>query len=63
MLDNLSKSGLKLANKCALCVKDANSINHLLLHCSFIVEIQNLVLKDCHLSMVFPKIVNDLMIQ
>ena len=32
MLDNLSKHGLKLANICALCKKDVESINHLLLH-------------------------------
>lgn len=62
-MENISKHGLMFANRCTLCEMNTKPVSHILLHCSFIVEILNLVFKECHLSMVFPENIKDLMIQ
>ncbi|CAN1846152.1 Putative ribonuclease H protein At1g65750 [Linum perenne] len=40
-LDNLQKRGFYLANRCVLCGKDEESINHLFLRCEFAMSIWN----------------------
>ncbi|CAN1805213.1 Putative ribonuclease H protein At1g65750 [Linum perenne] len=34
-IDNLQRRGLALPNRCALCEMEAESVNHLFIHCSF----------------------------
>jgi len=38
-VDNLRRRGFQLINRCCLCKKDEETINHLLLHCEFSVDI------------------------
>ncbi|CAN1257445.1 Transposon TX1 uncharacterized 149 kDa protein [Linum perenne] len=40
-LDNLQKRGFHLANRCVLCCKDEESVNHLFLRCEFAMSIWN----------------------
>ncbi|CAN1273141.1 hypothetical protein LINPERPRIM_LOCUS14878, partial [Linum perenne] len=42
-IDNLQKKGLVLVNRCALCVSDLESVDHLFTTCAFVSEIWTLV--------------------
>ena len=53
-LDHLQKSGWALANKCFLCQKCGESIDHLLLHCERTREMWTLLLSFFGVSWVFP---------
>jgi hypothetical protein len=43
-VDNLRRQEFELINRCCLCKKDEETINHLLSHCEFSVDIWHLVL-------------------
>ncbi|CAN1356356.1 Putative ribonuclease H protein At1g65750 [Linum perenne] len=42
-IDNLQRRGMTLANRCVLCEKDLESVDHLFIHCEFAVEVWNRV--------------------
>ena len=61
-LDHLQKSGWALANKCFLCQKCGESIDHLLLHCERTREMWTLLLSFFGVSWVFPRSVKETLI-
>ncbi|CAN1782833.1 hypothetical protein LINPERHAP1_LOCUS16042 [Linum perenne] len=52
-LDNLKKRGMVLANRCALCKRDLESVDHLFIHCPFAYAIWDRV--SSKLSMFGPR--------
>ena len=61
-LDRLQKRGWALANRCFLCQKCGESIDHLLLHCERTREVWTLLLSFFGVSWVFPRSVNETLI-
>jgi hypothetical protein len=59
-VDNLRRQGFYLINRCCLCKKDKETINHFLLHCEFSVDIWHLVLISFGVSWVTPSNVPEL---
>jgi hypothetical protein len=53
-VDNLRRQGFQLINRCCLCKKDEETINHLLLHCQYAADIWHLVLNRFWVSWVMP---------
>ena len=58
-LDQQKKWGRALANKCFLCGKDEETINHLLLNCSMARLLWDLLLAIFGVNWVFPKSVRE----
>jgi hypothetical protein len=54
MVDNLKRWGFQLVNRCCLCKKDEETINHLLIHCESTVDIWHLVFNIFGVSWVMP---------
>jgi hypothetical protein len=50
--NNFRRRRFELINQCFLCKKDEETINHLLLHCEFTVDIWHLVLNSFGVSWV-----------
>lgn len=63
MIDNLSKCGFQIPNRCFLCKMEAKSVHHLFLHCSFVVAIWEKLISLWHLSWVFPSSIEDFFLQ
>lgn len=55
MVDNLCKWGFQISNRCYLCKSEAESANHLFLHCSFVSLIWVKLLALWNISWVFPR--------
>ena len=58
-LDQLKKWGRTLANRCFLCGKDEETIDHLLLHCSMARLQWDFLLAIFGVNWVFPKSVSE----
>ena len=54
-MDNLKRRGKILVNACPMCLKDEETIGHLLLRCNNAVKIWNTVINWFGCSWVFPK--------
>ena len=54
MLDQLKRRGIPLANRCFLCEKEDETIDHLLIHCSRAKTLWDLVLVIVGSIWVFP---------
>ena len=61
-LDRMQKRGWALANRCFLCQKCGESIDHLLLHCERTREAWTLLLSSFGVSWVFPHSVKETLI-
>ena len=61
-LDQLKKRGRVLANRCFLCGKDEETIDHLLLHCFVAGLLWDLLLAIFGVNWVFPKLVRETLI-
>ncbi|RVX13433.1 hypothetical protein CK203_021086 [Vitis vinifera] len=61
-LDRLQKRGWALANRCFLCQKCGESIDHLLLHCERTREVRTLLLSFFGVPWVFPLLVKETLI-
>ena len=61
-LGQLKKWGRALANRCFLCGKDEETIDHLLLHCSVARLLWDLLLAIFGVSRVFPKSVRETLV-
>ncbi|WKA09925.1 hypothetical protein VitviT2T_027534 [Vitis vinifera] len=60
-LDRLQKRGWQLPNRCFLCACDAESVDHLLIHCTVARELWDLVLGLVGVKWVFPKTVKEVL--
>ena len=60
-LDRLQKRGWKLPNRCFLCACEAESVNHLLIHCSMARVLWDLVLGLVGVKWVFPNTVKEVL--
>lgn len=60
MIDLLRKRGMILPNICSLCLKDEETVNHLLMHCPFAREIWEEILREVGISWLFPNTISDL---
>ena len=61
-LDQIKKQGRALANRCFLCGKDEETIDHLLLHCPVARLLWDLLLAIFGVNWVFPKSVSETLI-
>ena len=61
-LDQIKKRGRALANRCFLCKKDEETIDHLLLHCPVARLLWDLLLAIFGVYWVFPKSVSETLI-
>lgn len=59
-LDVLNRKGMYLPNICLLCYKDGESVSHVLLHCSFSMEVWTNMLQDFGMTWVFSSEVSSL---
>ena len=59
ILDKLQKRGWQLPNRCYLCGQADETVNHLLLHCSVISSLWEIIFSLMGASLVFPKIVKE----
>lgn len=59
-LDNLKIRGFNFPNRCALCLKEEESMDHLVIHCSFTISIWESFLKNFCMEWVFPNSIQDL---
>ena len=53
-LDNLKRRGMVFANRCFLCEKDEETIDHLLIHCKSAKMLSDWLLSIVGISWVFP---------
>ena len=58
-LDKLQKRGWQLPNSCYLCGQAEETVNHLLLHCSVVSSLWEIIFSLMGASWVFPKTVNE----
>lgn len=58
---NLNKRGFSFSNRCELCYKDMESIDHIFLHCSYAQEIWDAILKDLKVYWIHPKTMRNFM--
>ncbi|CAN0839651.1 Putative ribonuclease H protein At1g65750 [Linum grandiflorum] len=42
-VDNLQRRGMQMPNRCVLCYSNIETVNHILLHCSFTIKVWNLI--------------------
>ena len=61
-LDQLKKRGITLVNRCFLCEKNEETIDHLLIHCSRAKMLWDLLLAITEVNWVFPRTVRQLLI-
>ena len=61
-LDRIKKRGRALANRCFICGKDEETIDHLLLHCPVARLLSDLLLANFGVYWVFPKSVSETLI-
>jgi hypothetical protein len=61
MLDNLRKKNMVLVNRCGMCKKDEESIDHLLLHCACAQFLWNAFFNRFGLAWVMPQGVANLL--
>lgn len=62
-LDNLQKKGFSLANKCIMCGKENETVDHLLPHCHIVGFIWYSMAERFSLYWVFPRTVREAMVQ
>ncbi|KAJ9687212.1 hypothetical protein PVL29_015890 [Vitis rotundifolia] len=60
-LDRLQKRGWQLPNRCFLCACEAESVNHILIHCTVVRVIWDLVLGLVGVKWVFPNTVKEVL--
>lgn len=60
-MEVLLHKGMYLPNICLLCYGDGESIDHILIHCPFTVDIWNAMLQGFNMRWVFPRQVNSLL--
>ena len=60
-LDRLQKRGWQLPNRCFLCACEAESVDHLLIHCSVARVLWDLVLGLVGVKWVFPNTVKEVL--
>ena len=60
-LDRLQKRGWQLPNRCFLCACEAESVDHLLIHCTVVRVLWDLVLGLVGVKWVFPNTVNEVL--
>lgn len=53
--DNLNRKGFYMVNRCTLCRKNEETVNHLLLHCSVAIDIWSMLYRFFELSLVMPQ--------
>ena len=58
--DNLRRRGLGLVSWCCMCKADGESVDHLLLHCSFVKELWDMIFALFVLQWVMPRRVVDM---
>ena len=56
-LDQLKRRGMSFANRCFMCEKEEETIDHLLIHCKFAKMLWDLFLSIVGISWVFPHLV------
>jgi hypothetical protein len=61
-LDNLGRRGMVVVNRCWLCEKEGESVDHLLLHCGTASELWNAFFVRFGLCWVMPRSVKDLLV-
>ena len=52
-IDNLMKRGFQIPNRCYMCKREEESINHLFLHCSFSSKVWGRILQKLKVNWVF----------
>ena len=62
-LDNLAKTGQTLPNRCNLCKKDLESVNHLFIHCLFSSMVWNQLTSDLDFNWCPPTSIQDFFCQ
>jgi hypothetical protein len=60
-VDNLRRRGFSLANWCCPCKKNEEFINHLLIHCEYIIDLWHLVLNIFGASWMMPSNILELL--
>ena len=61
ILDRLQKRGWQLPNRCFLCACEAESVDHILIHCTVARVLWDLVLSLVGVKWVFPNIVKEVL--
>ena len=61
-LDQLKRKGIPLVNRCSLCEKNEETIDHLLIHCSRAKMLWDLLLAITDFNWVFPHTVRQLLL-
>ncbi|CAN1229732.1 hypothetical protein LINPERPRIM_LOCUS3181 [Linum perenne] len=59
-IDNLQRRGFQLPNRCVLCCSDVETIDHLLIHCSFSTKVWKMFSSALSFSGPFPLHVQEL---
>ena len=58
-LDKLQKRGWQLPNRCYLCGQAEETVNHLLLHCSVVSSLWEIIFSLMGASWIFPKTIKE----
>ncbi|RVX21093.1 putative ribonuclease H protein [Vitis vinifera] len=61
-LDRLQRRGLQLPNRCFLCGCEEESVNHILLHCTVVRVLWDIVFGLVDVKWVFPETVKDVLV-
>ncbi|KAL4184258.1 hypothetical protein AMTRI_Chr10g160 [Amborella trichopoda] len=60
-IDNLQKRGFQFHNRCVMCLKEEDTVTHLLLHCNFAYSVWSFLIQLFRLSWVLPPSVQALL--
>ena len=58
-LDNVTKRGISLCNRCSLCGKDTETVKHFFLHCNFTVQLWQIFLNLRGISWSMPSKIDE----
>ena len=61
-MEHLKKRGRHLANRCPLCGKDEERLDHLLLHCPKVYNLWALIVTIFGVNWVLPRSINDTLV-